>query len=524
MMELKKIYHKTSLQTQNRLQEIIDTLNLTSENLQSIADNKTKKRINTYIEEWKDKGLLKGYFGTLANSIYKRTRVKNNEILELFIYGAYIEEQNKLNQQELKIIKDDANYYYQQGQEEVNKTLPKKKIVSVIPDAIFLALLTMPNAKGYIWEDYKEAITKYNADQIYRQMTIDMQQQKEIDILNDVYQNLIKKQQSARLSINGDKISGDIDLTLIGINNKAKEEGIYSFDDKAKVKFVAVEDNVTTKMCKSLDGQMFNVHDWNEFERYSQTNGRITKYRCYGLIIGLNCPPIADNFHWCRSMIQYIAIYETDNVYKKKDNIILNAIKILTNKELKEINKKAMYENLNKMQKITKDFHILKELDIRYKVVEETDDSSMGIRPTDDGYYILEINKNIFDDKIKQRYALSESIKFHPTGTSYKDIGTHEIGHIVNVEIIKKINNGNVKAMRFDYDNNITANKIVEEAFNNLKVYDTINKEKLVRDISTYSLDSNAETIAEAFADYYCNYENAKTLSKEIVKVMKGMI
>lgn len=50
MQELKQLYNKTSKQTQLRLQEIFDTFNFTSDNIYSIADNKTKRRINTYIE------------------------------------------------------------------------------------------------------------------------------------------------------------------------------------------------------------------------------------------------------------------------------------------------------------------------------------------------------------------------------------------------------------------------------------------------------------------------------------------
>ena len=100
MKELKQLYLKTSKQTQNKLQEIIDTFKFNFDTLYNIADTKNKRRINTYIEEWKDKGLLTGYFGTLAKNIYSRTRVKNSEILELLIYGAYIEEQSKLKEQE----------------------------------------------------------------------------------------------------------------------------------------------------------------------------------------------------------------------------------------------------------------------------------------------------------------------------------------------------------------------------------------------------------------------------------------
>lgn len=114
LKELKKIYTKINKQTQNHLQEIFNSFNITFDNLYNIVDTKTKNKINTYIEEWKDKGLLTGYFGMLANNIYKRTRVKNSEIIELMIYSAYIEEQNKLQDIELHTFKDIANYYYQE--------------------------------------------------------------------------------------------------------------------------------------------------------------------------------------------------------------------------------------------------------------------------------------------------------------------------------------------------------------------------------------------------------------------------
>ena len=190
MKELKQLYLRTSKQTQNKLQEIIDTFKFDFNNLYNIADTKTKNRVNTYIEEWKDKGLLTGYFGTLAKSIYGRTRVKNSEILELLIYGAYIEEQSKIQEQELNIMYDDANYYYQEGQQEVNNTLPKKerKLINILKWALFLALLDEPNVKGYVFEQYIQATIQSNAQQIYRQMTIDLQQQKQPDITNDIYQ------------------------------------------------------------------------------------------------------------------------------------------------------------------------------------------------------------------------------------------------------------------------------------------------------------------------------------------------
>ncbi|MBO5004885.1 MAG: hypothetical protein J6D03_06570, partial [Clostridia bacterium] len=119
------------------MQEIFNGFNIEFSDFYNIADIKTKNRIDAYIEEWKDKGLLNGYFGMLCNNIYKRTRVKNSEILELLIYSAYIEEQSKLDEYEKQIMYEDANYYYKKGQEEVNKTLDKKKSISILDKALF---------------------------------------------------------------------------------------------------------------------------------------------------------------------------------------------------------------------------------------------------------------------------------------------------------------------------------------------------------------------------------------------------
>ena len=59
MQELKQLYNKISKRTQSRLQEIFDTFNLTTENIYNIADKKTKKRINTYIERLERTRIIK---------------------------------------------------------------------------------------------------------------------------------------------------------------------------------------------------------------------------------------------------------------------------------------------------------------------------------------------------------------------------------------------------------------------------------------------------------------------------------
>lgn len=265
MRHLKQLYNKTSKQTQNRLQEIFDTFNCTTESIYNIADNKTKKRINTYIEQWKEQKLLTGYFGALANNIYRKTRVKNSEILELLIYSAYIEEQSKLEEKEKQIMYEDANYYYEEGQKEVNK----KKKPSIIPMALFLALLDQPNYSGFNWEQYVEATMQYNAQQIYKQVILNIQQQKDLEIDSSEFQTIINRQNNQKLNINNDKISGAVDLQMIGLNNLAKVEGIKSnTDDGAQVEFWAVTDEHSTEMCQSMNMMRFYINKENRFDRY----------------------------------------------------------------------------------------------------------------------------------------------------------------------------------------------------------------------------------------------------------------
>ena len=315
MQKMKIIYQRISRQTQNKLQEIFDTFNFTSENIYNIADNKTKRRINTYIEQWKEQGLLKNnsYFTVLANNIYKRTRVNNSEILELLIYSAYIEEQNKLEEQEKQIMYEDANYYYKQGQQEVNK----KKKPSMIPMALFLALLDQPNYSGFNWKQYIEATMQYNTQQIYKQVILNMQQQKDLEIDSSEFQTIINRQNNQKLNINSDKISGAMDLQMIGLNNLSKVEGVKLVtEDNSKVRFIAVEDDKTTLMCDSLNNQEFYINKENVFDRYygeNQKELRLQRIRCNGLVLGLNLPPIQHHFHYCRSTIVYNTNYTSED-------------------------------------------------------------------------------------------------------------------------------------------------------------------------------------------------------------------
>ena len=446
MQELKQLYNKISKQTQNRLQEISDTFNFTSENIYDIADNKTKKRINTYIEQWKEQKLLIGYFSVLSNNIYKRTRVKNSEILELLIYSAYIEEQSKLEEQEKQIMYEDANYYYEQGQKEVNK----KKKPSILAMALFLALLDQPNYSGFNWKQYIEATIQYNAQQIYKQAILNMQQQKGLEIDSSEFQIIINRQNNQKLNINNDKISGAADLQMIGLNNLAKVEGIKSVtEDNTKVKFIGISDERQTQMCKSLDNQEFYIHDWNEFKRYSKTNDSIVKCRCYGLVIGLNCPPIDDGFHFCRSTIMYLSPVE------KQEKIEYNLDIPKISKEVKQILSNTKL-NLNVKRLFNKyltsdNAEIKNNLNVpmRYSI----DDNKIYINPTHPDF---------------KYYDLSESL-------------SHEIIHMIDIR------------------NNISDKLNIDNELRRTRLQIDIDEDKYIKMLSSSKYEDNM-TLSDIFS------------------------
>lgn len=263
------------------------------------------------------------------------------------IYGAYIEEQNKLDKYEQQIMYNDVKYYYEMGQQEVIETQKKKKKPSILDMTLFLYLLDKPNYTGLNFKQCIEARIQYNANQLYRQVLINIQQQKDLEIENNEFQNIINRQQNTKLYINKDKISGFMDIQTIGLNNQAKLEGIKEIDSNAKARFISVIDGKETDMCHSLDGQVFYINKENIFNRYygeTQKDLKIQRIKCQGLVLGLNLPPISHHFHWCRSTITYQVSVEKN----EKTEYNLDIPKI--SKEIKQVlNNVKLNSNIKKL-------------------------------------------------------------------------------------------------------------------------------------------------------------------------------
>ena len=87
-----------------------------------------------------------------------------------------------------------------------------------------------------------------------------------------------------------------------------------------------------------MNGMKFYINKENSFDRYwgeTQKELKLIKVRVFGLVIGVNLPPIAHHWHCCRSTIRYVPPVE--NTEKIEYNLDIPRI----SKDVKEILKET---------------------------------------------------------------------------------------------------------------------------------------------------------------------------------------
>lgn len=252
------------------------------------------------------------------------------------------------------------------------------------------------------------------------------------------------------------------------------------------------------------------------------------RIRCRGLVLGLNLPTIMHHYHHCRSYIVYLPYYELEKKYGIFDSDLEKIVKNKYNVQkakLKGLDKEALLKTLNNMNKVYKDFPQIENAIKEIRVIEHPY-GGLNITPDiQDNKCIMEVSRNFYGDEniVKEQYQNDVKNGFHPKNTKYEDLGNHELGHCVTYEIIKN-RYADKNLIIKDWNNDITTKEIVAKAFNNLGVNDKMSQDLLRNNISKYAKTKYSETIGEAFSDYYRNGKNASILSREIIKIMRGMI
>ena len=171
-------------------------------------------------------------------------------------------------------------------------------------------------------------------------------------------------------------------------------------------------------------------------------------------------------------------------------------------------------ERERSQQEVDDTLSVLRDVNERYGyTIYDATVADIGASPVI-AYYTrgtdsISVNQDYFDSvKMNEAYDRCVQSGFHPprgnkTGT--QAVVSHELGHALTDEAARR------SGMTFDQ----VAERIVGEAFGVKK--SSTAKAKAGK-ISGYAAQSNAECIAEAFADVYCNGRNAKTESRSVVR------
>lgn len=436
-------YTKLNRKTQDKIQDIFNDVDFSFNELNKPITTTRRKRLLRTVEQWRDDGLLVGYFEYVVNNLLSKRIITNEELLEVLLWGVYIEERSKLDEFEKNLFTEVGQDLYTQGIEEIN---PKKKKNYSLTWEYIWSLLTLPSSKGNKWITYVEALALTNSQEIKKQAIIQLQQDKDLTVDDDIFKNILRKQRNRYLSINDDKISGALESKIEEIGNKAiakSEEDIGNKDLKAR--FIAVIDERTTKMCRGMNNMLFNVNDLNKFYRYSDEDKKDIYYEVKGLQVGINLPPISNHFHYCRSTITYQLEESIANEVRDSIKVSNEYDKEQYYRYKKLLDNNFPYANVEDFTKMKynnpSEWNKLKSLYRNKKEVEKFKDKYSKIKHNENGY-IVDTNVWTSHQSIPKEYRPNAVIK---SVTKSKN-GTESISRNIyddNARLVKQIHNDN---------------------------------------------------------------------------------
>ncbi len=311
LKQFRKEYDKLNKKTQDKLQEIFTSYNITYDKLYKTISYNDKQRLKRKINQWKKMGIYKGYFEFRVEELMKG-KITYRDLIEILLYGAYAEEEEELDFKIKTLFSNVALDCYNQGREEL-----KKKKKSIIP-AYILSSFGIMLVDGYIWQNYIDALVLTNMQEILKQYLILLQQGKELDAYSKLIQQILDMQRNRLISVSDDKYSGGLDKYTTALGNDAYLEA-SEFKDVPVVFISDLCENVT-EMCKYMDGMIFYTRSNNTFKRpmgRTKNDLVIEEVSVNGLVPGINLPPINQHFHWCHSTISY-QVEKSTNEFRKE--------------------------------------------------------------------------------------------------------------------------------------------------------------------------------------------------------------
>lgn len=333
--------------------DIIMLYQLMQDDLTYLLKKPTKEEqdlLDKRIKEWKKKKYLTGLFKYRVDT-RKNTRA---DMFLLLLMGLYVEKFYVIDEITKESFEKVVQISTKKAYSDRNIKQPIRNHLDM-QNFLYLPLFSTT------WTDYIIACAISDSEELYKQFIALSNNSKEQNIKKQV-KDKINKQFNRLININEEngtlKESGSIVNQAFQISNQAYLEP-FKEEDNLMVRFVATIDKRTTKMCKSLNNQLFYVNKINKYKRYSDIDGREVEYTTMGLQVGQNLPPIDNHFHYCRSTITYLigTNFEMKPTPNKQDHEQFEKYRKhrinMTDRELTDIklNDPKEYERLKKLNR-----------------------------------------------------------------------------------------------------------------------------------------------------------------------------
>lgn len=197
-----------------------------------------------------------------------------------------------------------------------------------------------------------------------------------------------------------------------------------------------------------------------------------------------------------------------------------NDFNIEIDESVKELNYSSVSRTLKSLRNMLNQYP---EINKYVKRISTSEHGAMVFRPNEND---ISLNPKFFKDPDAYRNLIKEQVErgYWIKGTTIESDMVHESAHVLEfVFLNRNVNYKNTLQKENAWNNCNEAEKIVLEAFNNLRAKGIIKGKKLsglIDDISRYASESYSETMAEAFSDCFINGDNAHEISKEIKRLV----